>query len=792
MLRPNTRWRSADVHQDHVEALTQSLHISPLIARLLVVRGLTDPVQARRFLYGDANDFHDPFQLSGMGVAVPRIQKAIKDREKIRIYGDYDADGVSSTALMTRLLRKLDAQFDYYVPNRFTEGYGLNLPAIDKAKEEGIGLIITVDTGISAVEQVRYAREHGIDVIVTDHHEPPEVLPEAMAVINPKKPGCTYPFPMLAGVGVAFKVAHALLGRLPKEWYEIAAIGTVADLVPLVDENRLIVRYGLAQMSRTTLPGLQSMFPLIGVKDHQVSVGHIGFGIGPRINAGGRLETADQAIRLLTTDNLQDAEELATHLDLLNKERQRLVEDMTQEAIEMWEQMRNREGENAFIVLAKEGWNVGVVGIVASWLVEKYYRPTIVLSIDTSKGIAKGSARSIEGFDLYKALTACSDVLTHYGGHAMAAGMTLAADDIDSFRGMVNDLAKRQLSKEDYIPLTRVDAECSIDEVDIGLLEQLETMAPFGMGNPSPRWRLRNVKVTGLRAIGKQRNHLKLSLSGQRKQMDAIGFHMGETSNHLAIHSEAELVGELQLNEWNGMKRPQFVIHDIAVHYLQVHDRRSERDKLAFYTDSVGQSLSILVFDRSTWENAGLKKEWGGEVYYVDQAGDVCRINGEELDAATAASTATQLAVLDTPRNLSIWNKGLKHFKHLEHLYCCFSTTDRSIPATVPDRLHFGKVYHALRQAGKHTIEGQSLARLSERAGVSQGMIQLMLDVFCELGLTTQEGNTVRVVPAPVKRGLEESALLQRHKEQLEVRRVLVQSTTEQLVEYVRKQSGTL
>lgn len=430
MLQSKTRWQLVEAEESQVRELAGKLEIHPLTARLLINRGVSDPEQARRFLQVDLSGIYSPFLMDGIQEAVDRIRAALDQREKILIYGDYDVDGVSSTTLLMKMFQGLEADVDYYIPNRFTEGYGLNENALRRAKEAGVQLMISVDTGISAVKEAKIARQLGLDLIITDHHEPPAVLPEGVAVINPKKPGCSYPCKLLAGVGVAFKLAHALLGRVPEEVLDLAALGTIADLVPLMDENRVIAALGLKEINRRRNIGLSALMDVAGIQG-EVTAGHVGFSLGPRINAGGRLDTAGTAVELLLTEDPKQARVLAEELDGMNRERQKLVEEIAGEACAAVESAP--EKHRRFIVVAAPGWNVGVIGIVASRLVEKYYRPTIVLGIDEETGMAKGSARSIAGLDLYQALTTCTDLLSQFGGHEMAAGMSLPRKTLKSF-----------------------------------------------------------------------------------------------------------------------------------------------------------------------------------------------------------------------------------------------------------------------------------------------------------------------------------------------------------------------
>lgn len=574
MIHRKTRWALAEWEESEEGAarqLSKGLSLPPLVARLLVQRGYRDKESASTFLYGDESGLHDPYLLSGMKEAVERIRQANSNGEKIRIYGDYDADGVSSTSLLIHVFRAMGLNFDYYIPHRALEGYGLNKNAIALAADDGVKLIVTVDTGISAYEEIEYASSLGIDVVVTDHHEPPERLPLACAVVNPKQEHCGYPFKGLAGVGVAFKLATALMERPPLEWADIVSLGTIADLMPLVDENRILVRYGLKRLRKEPGTGFRALAEATGIElDTIVSTG-IAFGMAPRINAAGRLDHAKRAVELLTTPIYDEAILSAIQLDTLNKERQRIVEMIVKEAEEQWLTKRLAAEEQGIdppsvIMLSGEDWNVGVIGIVASKLLERHYRPVVILGIDAESGMCKGSARSIEGFDLHAALTKCEDLMDHYGGHQAAAGMSLHRDKLEQLEERMSELARQWLTPEDWIPKTLVDLECSLEDATLDTISQLALLEPFGIGNPSPRIMFRDIQLADRRAIGKESRHLKLALGGGRKLLDAIGFGMGEMASAMPSGSRLELVGELSINEWNNQRKPQLQVHDL--HYM--------------------------------------------------------------------------------------------------------------------------------------------------------------------------------------------------------------------------------
>ncbi|WP_091186043.1 single-stranded-DNA-specific exonuclease RecJ [Paenibacillus catalpae] len=571
MIQAKTRWNLAPwSKEDEQQArqLSELLGVPHLVAKLLVQRGYKEKESAENFLRGGEDRLHDPYLLKGMKEAVARIQQAAVNGEFIRIYGDYDADGVSSTSLLIHVFRELGYTFDYYIPHRALEGYGLNKGAIDLAAADGVRLIVTVDTGISAYEQVEYAKQLGIDIVVTDHHEPPDQLPDAVAVVNPKQGDCPYPFKGLAGVGVAFKLAHALMERPPMEWADIVCLGTIADIMPLTDENRVLVRAGLARLQNTGNTGFRALSEACGIELDQVTSTTVAFGMAPRINAAGRLDHAKRAVELLTTGDYDEAIRAASSLDVLNKERQRIVDGIVKEAEQQWQGKREAAKAAAIpeppvIVLAGEGWNVGVIGIVASKILERYYKPVIILGIDADSGMCKGSARSIEGYDLHAALTECDHLLDHYGGHQAAAGMSLHRDHLQAFEEKLGELALEWLTEQDWIPKTAIDLVCSVEDASVHTIGQLAQLEPFGAGNPSPRLLLHSAELSDYRTMGKDSRHLKLSLRSGRTALDAVGFGMGELSQRLQSGLPVDLVGELSINEWNGQRKAQLHIHDL-------------------------------------------------------------------------------------------------------------------------------------------------------------------------------------------------------------------------------------
>lgn len=791
MLHSKARWLIPEADEARIMQLSEQLQVTPLLARLLVVRGITDIEQARRFLSVREDQLHDPFLLDGMQAAVDRIRAAIRNEEKIRIYGDYDADGVTSTSLMAGVLQLLGAHYDYYIPHRQTEGYGLNAAAVELAKQQGVRLIVTVDTGISAAEEAELIAELGMDLIVTDHHEPPTVLPQAVAVLNPRKPGCPYPFKSLAGVGVAFKLAHALLGRIPHEWLEFAAIGTIADLMPLYDENRVIVKLGLDCIQTTSYAGIRALFRASGIELSEVSAGHIGFSIAPRINASGRLERADLAVRCLTTDNEQEAEELAYELDRLNRERQQIVEDIVQEALDQAERLREKGLLDKVLVLFGEGWNVGVVGIVASKVLDKYYRPVIVLSVDPETQTAKGSARSIPGFDMYAALSECEDVLDHYGGHQAAAGMTLQAACIADLHRRLNDIADRVLKDDDFIPVYKPDAEMSIEEISTEFIAELDALAPFGMKNPRPAFVVRHAGIKEMKLLGKDRQHMKFTLKPLNKpspEIEALAFGKAELQAEISESSTIELCVELTINEWNGNRKPQMMIKDVCVKERQVFDWRGkkwsdqaviswlqeggeavqQRGMLLFHADDVACTPRLQECPTAAWRYA---------------AGTLIALN-----SAAARSTPHNIKHLllpELPTDVRQCEEGLLHFAEMNRLYAMLLDTRDYLSAPLPPREQFVQVYGWLKQWDKPLTMEDCIQLLQQKTRLTSDSIRFILAVFESLAFLRVDEGMLVLVSSPHKRDLQDSAVFMDKQNRDVVEQIFIYSSSQELKDWL-------
>ncbi|WP_078432439.1 single-stranded-DNA-specific exonuclease RecJ [Metabacillus halosaccharovorans] len=771
MLKANTRWMIQSSDETFIQNLRENLSVTPLVASLLVNRGINSVEAAQEFLDMDSQTFHDPFLLKDMDKAVQRIQKAIHNNEHILVYGDYDADGVSSTTVLLTTLRKLGAKADFYIPNRFSEGYGPNEAAFRLAHERGFSLIITVDTGIAAVHEADVAKGLGVDLIITDHHEPGPVLPDALAIIHPKQPECMYPFKELAGVGVAFKLSHALLGEVPTDLLEVAAIGTIADLVALHGENRLIAKRGINQLKTTNRIGLKALLKIANVKLQEINEDTIGFALGPRINAVGRLQSADPAVDLLLSDNEEEAMMIAEEIDLLNKERQKLVNTMTEEAIEEVNTRFPIE-QNPVLVIAKEGWNPGVVGIVASRLVDRFYRPTIVLSIDKEKGIAKGSARSIVGFDLFENLSTCRDILPHFGGHPMAAGMTLQLEDVNELRERLVEKAHMILTEDDFIPVTRVDVSCKLEDITVKSIEEMQQLSPFGMNNPKPIIHLEDMTLANVRKIGAEQNHLKIVFSQEEQQLDCVGFGMGYIHDELSPAVAVSAIGELTINEWNNLRKPQIMLKDLKVNQWQLFDFRGSRnvDHLIslLSSDEAGQ---IITFQSKTYEELAQR----GLVHKA------FRVQSDE-DAKNLDARDKHLLLLDIPSSIELLD-GLFSKGKPARIYSVFQQEADHFFSTIPTRDHFKWYYGFLLKQGSFKLREQG-ELLAKHKGWTKETIEFMSQVFFELEFVTIENGVISTNSTSRKRDLSESKTYTQKQNQIELEKTLLYTSYMQLKQW--------
>ena len=534
----------------------------PIIRQLLFNRGYASDEAARKFLKASVAFDTSPWQLHGMEKVIDRLENAILNQEPIVIYGDYDVDGVTATVLLVQLLKSIGAIVHEYIPNRFDEGYGLNIEALDAIKAEGVKIVVTVDCGIRSLDEIEYGNNLELDLIVSDHHHPGEELPQAYAIINPKQSGDLYPDKDLAGVGVAFKIAEALMDRMPDNGFnkddllDLVALGTVADLAPLVGENRSLVRRGLNQLRQTKRQGIFSLAAVAGLDLRNLNAGNIGFGLGPRLNAAGRLESALAAYNLLSTTDVFEAGQLAQKLEIQNNDRQQVTRTMQAQA----EKLVLDDNPDAFLLFAVDpDFNPGVVGLAASRLSEIFYRPVIVAS--KGEETTRGSCRSIPEFHITEALEKCADLLIRYGGHAAAAGFTVENSKLLELKQRLTSYAELKLIGMELSPSLSADGRVSLSELDIKLLEQLAWFEPTGYGNPEPVFVSEGLRVSSSRAVGRDGKHLKLSVTDGYSHFDAIAFQLGKLQPSLPEF--VDLLFTFELNDFNGRKNLQLKVRDI-------------------------------------------------------------------------------------------------------------------------------------------------------------------------------------------------------------------------------------
>ncbi len=552
--------------------LSSELGISDMLSRLLVNRvGSYEKIHS--FLNPQLKDLCDPFLMRGMDAAVALVRKAAEQKKKFLVYGDYDVDGVSSTVLLLKLFRLLNIDVDYYIPNRVSEGYSFTDQGMASVLDRKIDLLISVDNGISSLEQIKYLRENGVDVIVTDHHEPPEILPPANVIIDPKQKNCPYPFKQLAGVGVAFKFAWAVAQEFSRSKKRVkpelrtflldalawVALGTVTDLVPLVKENRLLAKFGIPAIHNSANKGLQAIYEITRSDSVQLTAEDISFRIGPRINAAGRMGQVEKAVDLFLAESGEEAERLAKTLDELNRDRQAIEKDIFRGAKE-----RVEGSSQKLIVLADEAWHPGVIGIVASRLVEEFSKPAILISLD--RGVGKGSCRSLQGLDIYKALTHCSDLLEAHGGHALAGGFQIKEDNIDPFREKISAFIAADLENLDSRPTINIDGELFLSSVSRNLLSELDCLRPFGEGNPVPVFVSSNLDLAAHpQAVGRNQNHLIFRVRQGSTEFKAIAFGRGRDRDELSQARKVSLAHTPRMNFFNGRMSIELHVKDIKI-----------------------------------------------------------------------------------------------------------------------------------------------------------------------------------------------------------------------------------
>ncbi|MBY5024315.1 single-stranded-DNA-specific exonuclease RecJ [Streptococcus suis] len=737
MIKPNYDWQLLTGFSDEqFIKIAKKEGVDPVAAKLLYERGIQSAEALQAFLQPSLEDLHDPYLLHDMDKAVERIRRAIEDYEQILIYGDYDADGMTSASILKETLEELGAEVQVYLPNRFTDGYGPNQSVYKYfIEQQGISLIVTVDNGVAGHEAIAYAQEMGVDVVVTDHHSMQETLPNAYAIVHPEHPEGNYPFKHLAGCGVAFKLACALLETVHADLLDLVAIGTIADMVSLTDENRVMVKYGLSLLKQTERAGLQELIKIAGIDIDSIDEETVGFQLAPRLNALGRLDDPNPAIELLTGFDDEEAHQIALMIDSKNIERKDVVQAIYDEAKNMLRRDRPVQ------VLAKEGWNPGVLGIVAGRLLEELQQPVIVLSIEDGK--AKGSARSVEAVDIFNALKDHQDLFIAFGGHAGAAGMTLEVDKLEELALTLTDYIienKLDLSSKSSLVL---DEELDLEELTLDTLKSFEKLAPYGMDNKKPVFYIRDFQVESARTMGQNNAHLKLRITKGAAGFDVVAFGKGNLALEFSQAKGLELAVTLSVNQWNGNTSLQLMLVDARVEGIQLYNIRGKQHNLP-------EGVPIL-----------------------DMA-DLSNLAG-----------ADSLVLANLPENLS----DLKSVFQKHDFQAVYFKNEMATPYYLDgygSREQFAKLYKTIYQFKEFDVR-YKLAELANYLKIKQPLLVKMIQIFQELGFVTITDGVMTVNADAEKREIADSQIYQDLKKLVIEQELMALGTVQEIYDWLRK-----
>ncbi|MFD2305678.1 single-stranded-DNA-specific exonuclease RecJ [Enterococcus termitis] len=764
MKKAKYSWRlqeKKELPTEFSEILTNE-KINPLLGQILWHRGIQSAEVLETFLRPTINDLYDPFLIHDMEKAITRIQNAVAEGQKILVYGDYDADGITSTTVMKEAIELIGGEVDYFLPNRFIHGYGPNLSVFKEQIEQGTQLIVTVDNGVAGHEAIDYATAQGIDVIVTDHHELPAELPNAFAIIHPKHPQGAYPFGDLAGVGVAFKVATALLGELPVEFLDLVAIGTIADLVSLTDENRVLVKMGLEMIQTGERIGLDMLIHLADLKKESITEENIGFTIGPRLNALGRLGDASPGVELMTTFDEEEAQQIATSINQQNEERKEIVSTITKEAFELI------DPADPIHILAKQGWHEGVLGIVAGRIMQETGKPTIVLTIDEQNERAKGSGRSVSALNLFDALNEIREKFIHFGGHHMAAGMTLSVENIPKMKKhLVEFLETNQIDLSQGQELL-IDEILKVDEATLPFIQQLKILAPFGTDNPVPNFLFEDVSIEESRQIGADKSHLKFQLVQTGAKLDAIAFQMGNQIDELG-QGKTNVSGQLSVNEWNGNKKPQLMVNDFSIEGTQLFDLRGKNNR---QKEIPKNNTLFIYFDKN---NQKLIEDVAVNHVLFSQIDDI-------LDEIKVTH-AEQVVFVDCPEERSVL-KQITQLGKIERVYLMGVSPEEAYLNGAGTREQYAQLYKFVRQQEQIDVR-YKLDTVAQFLNIQKKLLIFMIQVFFDLGFVTIENGILRKVEEPENHPLTESKVYQTRLKRIKTEEFLLYSDRETLQQWL-------
>ncbi|WP_180553733.1 single-stranded-DNA-specific exonuclease RecJ [Staphylococcus haemolyticus] len=757
MIKSKYNWLYEPPTEYINETLIKKYQLTPIIKKLLESKSITDDESIKAIL-DETIINHDPWLLSDMEKAVTRINEAIDKNERILVYGDYDADGVTSTTILVNTLQTLGAEVGWYIPNRFSEGYGPNELAFRNAYDEDVSLIITVDNGIQGHKEIEMVQKLGVDVIVTDHHEIGRTLPEAYAIVHPMHPEYEYPFHFLCGAGVAYKLSQVLLDNPPNYFVSLAAIGTIADLVSMTDENRSIVKQGLSFLNQSCPIQIKALLNQAGY-NNTINEETVGFIIGPRLNAVGRLEDASLAAELLMTEDEEEAEFLAEQVEHFNVERKEIVAQITDVALAIAEEKVNNG--NQFLLLAKENWHEGVLGIVASKIVETYALPTLILNIDLEQNHAKGSARSIEQVSMFEILSAHQDLISKFGGHHMAAGMTMEIDYIEALEQGLNDWMFKLSEHTSLEPTKHVSVKLEENDISINNIRDIQRLSPFGTDFEKPLLEIDDNEVVDVRAIGKDKNHLKL-VTGQL-QLQSLFWKNGQLATQIEPGQPINLLGNLQINEWNGNQSPQFIIQDIATNKEQILDYRSKHKQLNI--DPNDTRVAFLIHPK--------KEKLNHNYYYY----------GDKIDQEHEV-----VILRDLPNDLDSLKDSLKNLNYSQ-LYLVLQHQQSIYFDGMPSSNQFKSCFKALMTKKETNLEQEGML-LCQHLNVKPNILKFMLKVFYELGFVTDENGIIKIVDNANKQNIETSRVYQLRQSRMEVEKLLLYDDFTQLKTWIKSQKG--
>lgn len=730
--------------------------LSDGIQQILWQRGIQTPDALARFLHADLQDLYDPYLLYDMDKAVERLNDAIMSGEKILVYGDYDADGITSTTVIVETLISLGADVTYYLPNRFKDGYGPNQAVYAEKIAEGHSLILTVDNGVAGHEAIEYANSQGVDVIVTDHHELPEELPNAYAIIHPKHPNGNYPFKELAGVGVAFKLACALLEEIPTELLELVAIGTIADMVSLTDENRILVKHGLLLMQQTTRVGLLALIQESNLNLNELDEQSIGFGIGPRLNALGRLTDPNPAVQLLLTFDETEAKMLAQQINQWNQQRKDIVDEIVEQASQKINE------NNQVHVIVGDNWHEGVLGIVAGKIVKKTGKPTIILT-NKEDGTAKGSGRSVDTFNLFASMSKVRDLFTKFGGHHSAVGLTMPIENIADLQNHLNqEVNHLALDFSKGLPL-KIDAKIAISTISVDFINEINRLSPFGMDHTRPIFWLEAAQVTAKRAIGVNNAHLKLQVADENANyLDVIGFGFGSYIDEIGSN-DLQIVGQLSMNEWNGKQNPQLMLTDFAITDIQVFDFRAKK----YFTQ--------LNFEQSTLYVASFTKNAERFANHITQPIYLA----DDLLQMVELPSCEQLVFLDCPQDVESYQIIYQKSAVSRIYFVCYTHEDAYLDG-LGSREQYAKLFQFIKQQKRLDVR-YKLDMIAAYLKIPKKLLIFMIQVFFELKFVTIDDGVLSYVETPTKRDLTESPIYQKRNQKIKTEEFLLLSSLDVL-----------